>query len=114
MSIITECFNDVGNCIAFFCTPQKAFEDDHVTRKLSIGIGTAGVIAAVALRIFGGGPHIASAVLGALSASMIVGGITAIPLFAVLPVIAAVGTCLAHVDFSRVVFVYNINSGYRW
>ncbi len=109
LDIVREMANDVGNFFVSLCTPNKNFEDNHQARKLSLGVGTAGVLAALALKFFAQAPTAAAAVLGSFSLSLIAGGITAIPLFSLVPTITLATLVAANIDYSNVVFVYHIN-----
>ncbi len=108
LDIVREMANDVGNFFVSLCTPNKDFENNHAVRKLSLGVGTAGVVAALALKFFARAPT-AAVVLGSFSASLVVGGLTAIPLFSLVPTIALATLVAANIDYSNVVFVYHIN-----
>jgi hypothetical protein len=111
MNIVGEFFSDVGKFFVKIVTPNADYEDNHNLRKVSMGVGIVGIIASIALKVFGEASAI-PAVLAGFSISLVVGGVTAIPIFSILPVAAFIGTALAMTDYSHVVFVYNLNP--RW
>ena len=109
LEIVGEMANDARNFFVSLCTPNKSYEDNHQARKFSIGVGTVGVLAALALKFFAHAPTAAAAVLGSFSASLVVGGLTAIPIFSLVPTITLAAIVAANIDYSNVVFVYHIN-----
>ena len=107
--IVQELAGDVGNFLTKLCTPNDVYRKDNTLRKVSLGIGTVGVTCAIALKLFGSISTAACTTLGAFSASLMVGGITAIPLFTLIPVISFAAMIAVNIDYSNIVFVYHLN-----